>query len=241
MLWSADFANAAWGKPSTTATPGVPDPKGGNNAQTLTTSAPTVYTTQILTASTSLVRTNSLWMRRRTGSGGIFLLGTDSSEVPVALTSNYQRFSATGIATTARVYGIRINTSGDAIDVFEAQMDDGPVATQNIHTTSAPVTVNPSFYPLSADAFEPVFDVNFVPAIPQIFVDGVLKTQGTDYTISSAGLVTFTVAPAAGAALTWSGSYYWRVRFDLDQTEFNNFLNQLWEAKKVTLVSVKAA
>lgn len=46
-------------------------------------------------------------------------------------------------------------------------------------------------------------------------------------------------APANGAALTWSGSFYWRVRFDLDQADFNNFLSQLWELKKIVLVSVK--
>lgn len=61
----------------------------------------------------------------------------------------------------------------------------------------------------------------------------------TDYTLSTTGLVTFAVAPLAGAAITWSGSYFWRVRFDMDQSEFNNFLSQLWEAKKITLVSVK--
>jgi uncharacterized protein (TIGR02217 family) len=83
---------------------------------------------------------------------------------------------------------------------------------------------------------ENVLDLN---GAPQIFVNGVLKTVTTDYTISATGLVTFTAAPAAAAALTWTGSYYWRVRFDLDQAEFNNFLSQLWEAKKITLVSVK--
>jgi uncharacterized protein (TIGR02217 family) len=83
---------------------------------------------------------------------------------------------------------------------------------------------------------ENVFDTN---AVPQIFVNGVLKTVTTDYSISATGLVTFVVAPGAALAVTWTGSYYWRVRFDIDQAEFNNFLSQLWEAKKITFVSVK--
>lgn len=53
------------------------------------------------------------------------------------------------------------------------------------------------------------------------------------------GTVTFAVPPAAGASLSWSGNYYFRVRFTWDSTEFENFMKDLWAAKKVELVSVK--
>lgn len=41
---------------------------------------------------------------------------------------------------------------------------------------------------------------------PVVYVAGVAKTEGVDYTLDSAGLVTFTAAPANGAALTFNGS-----------------------------------
>ena len=44
---------------------------------------------------------------------------------------------------------------------------------------------------------EPVFDVN---GPIQIYVAGSLKTAGTDYLVGITGVVTFTAAPAAGAA-----------------------------------------
>jgi len=50
--------------------------------------------------------------------------------------------------------------------------------------------------------------------------------------------VTFTGAPGAGVALSWAGAYYWRVRFDQDVTESNNFLKNLWELKMLSFVSV---
>lgn len=50
---------------------------------------------------------------------------------------------------------------------------------------------------------------------------------------------TATRAPAASTALTWTGAYYWRVRFDQDLAEFNNFLTLLWELRSLVLVSVK--
>ena len=74
---------------------------------------------------------------------------------------------------------------------------------------------------------------------PKIYVNNVLKTVSTDYTINGAGLVTFTSAPAAAAVIAWSGTYYWRVRFKEDSVEFVEFVNNFWNAKSVAFVSVK--
>ncbi|WP_428421972.1 DUF2460 domain-containing protein [Methylibium sp.] len=81
---------------------------------------------------------------------------------------------------------------------------------------------------------QPVYDL---VAAPQIYVNGTLQVSG--YTVSASGLVTFSSAPANGAALTWTGSYYWRVRFKQDSTEFSQFLFNLWEAKTVELITRK--
>jgi uncharacterized protein (TIGR02217 family) len=51
---------------------------------------------------------------------------------------------------------------------------------------------------------------------PSIYVDGVLKTVTTDYTISSSGVVTFTSAPANTKLVTWTGTFDVPVRFDTD-------------------------
>ena len=57
---------------------------------------------------------------------------------------------------------------------------------------------------------------------PKIFVNGSLKTSGSDYTIGGTGVITFAVAPALNAVLTWSGSndsvpsWYYRCIFAED-------------------------
>lgn len=79
---------------------------------------------------------------------------------------------------------------------------------------------------------EPVQNVN---GTPSIYVNGTLKTAGTDYTISSTGLVTFTVAPAAAAALTWTGNFYYRCRFLDDRLQFTRIYVGFWEIRKATL------
>jgi uncharacterized protein (TIGR02217 family) len=83
---------------------------------------------------------------------------------------------------------------------------------------------------------EPVQNLNGSPAI---YVGGVLKTLTTDYTINSTGLVTFGTPPGNGVALTWTGSFYFRVRFLKDMADFDNFMYQLWQLKKCELQSIK--
>lgn len=72
-----------------------------------------------------------------------------------------------------------------------------------------------------------------IGASPQIYLNGVLQASG--YTVSSTGLVTFTSAPGNGVEVTWSGTYYYRCRFERGMT-FNKFMNLLWEARRVSFL-----
>lgn len=74
---------------------------------------------------------------------------------------------------------------------------------------------------------------------PVIMVAGVPKVAGTDYTISSSGLVNFITALTAGQSLSWTGEFYFRCRFLHDTTEFEQFMRHLWAAKKIEFQSVK--
>ncbi len=83
---------------------------------------------------------------------------------------------------------------------------------------------------------EPVFDTN---SVPLIYVNGVLQTVTTNYTISATGLVTFVAAPSAGLAVTWTGTYYRRVCFAQDTAEFAKFMSNLWSLKSLEFITVK--
>lgn len=89
-----------------------------------------------------------------------------------------------------------------------------------------------AYWPNYTDGYEPVFEFE---GTPTIYVAGVLTAPAS---IGSTGLVTFSGAPANGAALTWSGVFYRRVRFD-DSIPANRVLPTFYKAKKVVLVSVK--
>jgi uncharacterized protein (TIGR02217 family) len=71
----------------------------------------------------------------------------------------------------------------------------------------------------------------------QILDNGV--TAGANSVNADTGIVTFTTAPAAGHALTWTGSYYYRCRFLADTYDFDRFMSGFYSVKKLEFQSVK--
>lgn len=84
---------------------------------------------------------------------------------------------------------------------------------------------------------EPLYNINVLTNIKK---DGVTLSAPGDYSVSG-GLVTFTSAPAAAAVLTWTGTYYWRCRFEQDGVDFREFLNALWSVGELAFVSIKGS
>jgi uncharacterized protein (TIGR02217 family) len=75
---------------------------------------------------------------------------------------------------------------------------------------------------------------------PSIYGNGTLISS-SNYSVSGTGVLTFNSGnqPASGTVLTWSGAFYYRVRFDDDNLEFDQFMANFWEVKKVKLRQIK--
>jgi len=73
---------------------------------------------------------------------------------------------------------------------------------------------------------------------PVLYDNGSAITA-TNYTIGPTGIVTFLSGhfPVTGHALTWSGNFYNRCRFDEDDIPWKKFLNKRWSAKKVAFTT----
>ena len=87
---------------------------------------------------------------------------------------------------------------------------------------------------------EPVDNVNAITSITET-VSGTNTTivQGTGagkYTLGSTGIITFGTAPISGTVLQWTGSFYYRCRMEQDNPEFNEFMYNLQEMKKLKFV-----
>lgn len=85
---------------------------------------------------------------------------------------------------------------------------------------------------------ELVTDLNGAPTIK----DNGVVVDPADYSVvmNASGILTFTTAPVAGHTLTWSGGYYWRVRFATDSTDFSKFAYQFWENQSVQFSSARS-
>lgn len=77
---------------------------------------------------------------------------------------------------------------------------------------------------------EPIYNVTTLTNV---------KVNGVVTVVSQAnGVVTFSPAPANGLALTWTGTYSWRVRFTEDEANFEEFANNFWRNESVSFISI---
>jgi len=75
-------------------------------------------------------------------------------------------------------------------------------------------------------------------SVTNVKANGSVVSSGA-YTLGPTGIVTFSTPPTAGHALTWTGSFYYRVRFDSDELELGQFLTNWWTSREITLISVR--
>ena len=112
---------------------------------------------------------------------------------------------------------------------------DGSVTDQNFGTGDGSDTTFQLCRTLGSFT-EPVYAPTGTPTIK---VAGVTKATPADYSIGDTGLVTFTSAPAAAAALTWTGSFAWLCQFDNDETDLMQLDGYRWGVEELTFTTMK--
>lgn len=83
---------------------------------------------------------------------------------------------------------------------------------------------------------EPVLAAKGVPVVK---VGGVALTHGRDFSIDNNGVLVLNTPQTPGRPITWTGGFYFRVRFTSDTVDFENFIGHLWSAKKIEFTSLK--
>jgi hypothetical protein len=126
LTFSEQFDNAAWSKTTTTVTANaIASPTSTTTGDTLTAGGANSTTLHSYTA-IAQPYTFSIYIRRRTGTGAIEITADGSTYVAKTITSDWTRFDTTITPTAGtRTPGVRIVTSGDAIDVWGAQLEVG--------------------------------------------------------------------------------------------------------------------
>lgn len=65
-----------------------------------------------------------------------------------------------------------------------------------------------------------------------------VKVAGTEtaFTQQPSGVVRFAAAPASGAPVSWSGSFFYRCRFADDKLDPRRFFDKIWKLGKVAFI-----
>jgi hypothetical protein len=140
ILWNRDATQANWVKTDVTAAKDQTGIDGvANAASSLTATADGGTCIQTITLASGS-RTGSVYLKRITGTGTVqvSLDGSTWSTVDLSDTE-WRRIVVSGTVTNPTV-GIKIATSGDAVAMDYAQVEDGAFATTPILTTTATVT-----------------------------------------------------------------------------------------------------
>jgi hypothetical protein len=210
VLWSRDLTNAAWTKSNmTTAQTATGADGGANSATTLTATAGNATALQAITSASS-ARITGCRIRRRTGSGTVELTQDNGTTwTPVTVTTSWTRVSIASVTSTNPTVGIRIVTSGDAVDVDYFQHEAQAFLSADIPTTSATVTrliETPRFSPL----VEAIFALPGISARVQGRTLQLAATAGDRRVIGTNGTTNASLiglTSTDGASMnTWNGS-----------------------------------
>jgi uncharacterized protein (TIGR02217 family) len=76
-------------------------------------------------------------------------------------------------------------------------------------------------------------------SVNSLYFDGIVQNPSGYDVDPDSGLVTFAIPPSTGLVITADFSYWFRCRFVDDSYNFENFMYQLWQLKKLTFISVR--
>jgi len=243
---SRDFEIAPWAKTNLGALTLCSAPDGSYTASRYTSSGTATIIATSFTRPASVARTFSIFAR--CAAGTTLKIGTtEATSDSFTLSSSWRRihvaYTSAGSTNTLTIGAAASWATGVTIELFQAQDEDTPTPASALYTepdatSGAAVALKaPKFWPTPGDGFEPVYELK--TSMPVLIYKGAsLQTYGSDYTFSAPGLVLFAVAPAASDLLSWSGSFYRRVRFATPGISAERIVEGMWRMGGIDLVSV---
>ncbi len=81
--------------------------------------------------------------------------------------------------------------------------------------------------------------VGWVTSVSNVYLNGVNQASG--WSLSTPSSLVFTTAPGSGVIVSATFAYAFQCRFDVDDLDFEEFMQNLWSANSVKFRSVRAS
>ena len=138
VTYSEMFADASWIKTNSATVTANTDisPNGTLTADRLTAGAAFAQVQAVVTVVPGSVYTVSVWIKRTTGTGQVYLRSIENISTPITITNDWVRYSLTTTATsTIGRIGVLLQTSEDVVAIWGAQLVQGSVPKDYFPTT----------------------------------------------------------------------------------------------------------
>lgn len=252
LLQSQTFSDAIWSKSNlTVATSATTAPDGTATASNLvdsTASNVQHFISQSVTVSSGV---QSLTFSGFVFNAGVTECGLILAQMKEVLGGTFTSIFinlTTGVISNITTGANWSNVSGTYVSLGNGWFRFSITATKTNASTAVVVSVTPAqiagtiTYAGTVSAIAAIvwgfqLEANTQPTLYLPTTTAAVTQQ--DYTLGATGIITTIVAFAANAFLQWSGSFFYRCRFDDDSMTSTQFLQNFWENKKVKFRQIK--
>lgn len=137
--------------------------------------------------------------------------------------------------------GLFLQCRGSYGEFYYNDPDDNSRAGVSVGTGNGTTTTFQLFYPFGTGPFSPPFSmpITGINTIDNVYFNGIVQSPSLYSMDATNTKLVFTTPPGANVVITADFHFYFRCRFEKDESQYEQWAKNLWENSEVSFISVK--